>query len=65
MALAIRMILYFVFPMIAAQGLAVYDETAGTITFQIDNLVTVLLGLGGFLGTFAASRIAKAKGGKT
>lgn len=58
MFLAIRMVLYFIFPLLASQGLAVWDEEGGSLTFHIDNLTTALVGLLGFVGTFVASRFA-------
>lgn len=58
MYLAIRMVLYFLSAAFASQGLAVYDEAAGTITFQIDNLAQVLAGVATYLATFISSRFA-------
>ena len=65
MALAIRMILYAASAFIAGLGWASFDETAGTITVNIDDIVTIIAGALTFAGTFVASRFAKAKGGKT
>lgn len=65
MMLAIRMGLYLIFGVLAGQGLVVFDQTAGTVTFDIEDVATALAGLGGFVVTFAASRVAKARGGKT
>lgn len=58
MFLAIRMVLYFLFPLVASQGLAVWDEEAGTLTFHIESLVPAIVGFLGFIGTFIASRFA-------
>lgn len=65
MGLAIRMILYLAAGILAGQGLAVFDPDAGTLTFDIDSLAQLLGGLVTFVGTFVASRVAKARGGTT
>lgn len=65
MSLAIRMILYALSAFIAGMGWASFDEGAGTLTVNLDDLVTVIAGALTFAGTFIASRIAKARGGKT
>lgn len=65
MALYIRMILYFLFPLIAGQGLGVFDPQAGTLTIHIENAATILAGAVGFVVTFAAGRWAKVRGGFT
>ncbi|UWR36134.1 hypothetical protein [Sulfitobacter sp. W074] len=65
MALAIRMILYAASAFIAGLGWASFDEAAGTITVNIDDIVTIIAGALTFAGTFIASRLAKARGGKT
>lgn len=58
MLLAVRMVLYFLFPLVASQGLAVWDEEAGTLTLHVENLTAAIVGLLGFIGTFIASRFA-------
>lgn len=58
MMLAVRMMLYFIFPLLASQGLAVWDEEAGTLTFTVENLTVALMGILGFIGTFVTSRFA-------
>ncbi|OWU80422.1 hypothetical protein [Phaeobacter sp. 22II1-1F12B] len=63
--LSLRMVLYLVFAMIAGQGIAVFDPEAGTLTFHLKDLETLLVGLGGYIATFAGGRVAKAKGGTT
>lgn len=65
MALAIRMGLYWAFTMLSAQGLILFDEGAQTVTFKVDDVVLFLTGVVGYLGTFAWSRISKARGGAT
>jgi hypothetical protein len=65
MGLYLRMVLYLVSGVIAGQGLAIFDAEAGTITFRIDDLVTVAGGAATFVATFLSSRVAKAKGGAT
>jgi hypothetical protein len=59
------MILYFLFPLIAGQGIGVFDPQSGTLTIDIDSATTVLTGAVGFAGTFAAGRWAKVRGGFT
>ena len=63
--LSLRMVLYLVFAMIAGQGIAVFDPEAGTLTFPLKDLETLLVGLGGYIAPFAGGRVAKAKGGTT
>ncbi len=65
MVLYIRMILYFLFPLVAGQGHGVFDPEAGTLTIQINSVAPVVAGAVGFLGTFAAGRWAKVRGGFT
>lgn len=65
MALAIRMILYAASAFIAGLGWASFDETAGTLTVNIDDLAVIFGSAVTFVGTFIASRLAKARGGKT
>lgn len=65
MMLLIRMILYAVSAGAAGYGLAQYDPAAGTITVEVDALAQMIGGAITFMGTFWASRIAKARGGKT
>ena len=65
MALAIRMILYAVSAFIAGMGWASFDEGAGTLTVNLDDIATIAAGAVTFAGTFIASRWAKARGGKT
>lgn len=65
MLLALRMVLYFVCGNLAGTGLILFDQTAGTVTFQIDNIANFLIGTVGFGGTFAWSRFIKRTGGQT
>lgn len=65
MGLAIRMALYFASAFLAGQGVAVFDHQAGTLTFHLEEVAVFLAGLAAFVGTFAASRVAKANGGAT
>ncbi len=65
MMLFVRMALYALSAGLAGYGIGTYDAGAGTLTLQIDQLAEVIAGAGVFLATFAASRIAKARGGKT
>ena len=59
------MVLYFFFASLSSQGVDVYDPQTGIISFHIEELVTVLTGLGGFIATFLGSRWAKKRGGAT
>jgi hypothetical protein len=61
MMLAVRMFLYLVFGALAGQGLVVFDQTAGTVTFRVEDLMLIVTGLAGYLGTFVASRFAKVR----
>lgn len=66
MFLTIRMILYFAFAALAGMGIGIgFDESTGMASVHIDTLANVLVGIGAYLATFAASRLAKARGGKT
>ena len=65
MGLFIRMVLYLASGMIAGAGFASFDDAAGTLTVNLDDLATILGGLVTFAGTFFASRWAKARGGVT
>jgi hypothetical protein len=58
MFLFLRMVLYFVGGALAGQGIGVWDEAAGTLTIQVDNLVPVLWGIAINVGTFITSRFA-------
>lgn len=53
----IRIALYGLFAFIGGQGLAVYDETAGTLTFHVEHLTALAVGVVGFLGTFTWWRV--------
>ena len=64
MGLVIRMILYAVFAGLAGAGIGTLDAT-GDYTVNIDDLVTIVIGAVGYLGTFAASRFYKSRGGAT
>lgn len=57
--LYVRMALYAVFSAMAWNGFITFDPEAGTVTFQIDQLIQIIGGVGGYLATFAASRWAK------
>lgn len=61
----IRMVAYLIFGVLAGQGLVIFDQAAGTVTFKVEDLVTIVSGFAGFAATFAVSRVAKARGGKT
>lgn len=63
--LNIRMIAYFLFAGLASQGLLVFDQEAGTVTFKIEDISMIVTGVLGYIGTFGTSRIAKKNGGAT
>ena len=65
MSLYIRMALYLVFGVLAGQGLIVFDQSAGTVTFRVEDLALLASGGVGFVATFIASRVAAMRGGKT
>lgn len=65
MFLYIRMALYFAFSWMAGLGYGEMDQAGGTFTISLDQSAQVLAGIGGFVATFIASRIAAARGGKT
>lgn len=66
MFLYIRMVLYFAFGSLSGMGIGIrFDPASGLVSFSIDALANVIAGALGFVGTFAASRVAKRMGGKT
>lgn len=64
-ALYIRILLYWIAGQISAKGLAVWDETAGTLTFDMNSLALFLAGLIVAAVTFVWSRWVSRKGGAT
>lgn len=65
MMLLVRMVLYALSAGLAGYGIGTYDATSGVYSVSLDQLSEIVAGALGFLGTFAASRIAKARGGAT
>lgn len=63
--LILRMVLYFAAAGAAGAGIASYDETAQTLTMNLDDLAVIIAGVGGYIATFWSSRVAKRKGGET
>lgn len=59
------MMLYAASAFIAGMGWASFDDTAGTLTVNIDDIAVMLGSAATFAGTFFASRWAKSRGGKT
>ncbi len=60
MGLFLRMFIFYPFFMwLANQGVQVYDFTTDTVTFQLEDVVSFLLGIGGYFGTFMVSRYGK------
>lgn len=64
MFLAIRMALYAAFAMLAGQGFEFYNPETQTITIHVDDLAQVVLGAGGYVGTFLLSFRDKVRGPK-
>lgn len=62
MFLIIRIALYFLFGVLAGQGIGVFDEIGGTFTVHVNDIATLIVGLVGSVLTFLSSRWAKAKG---
>jgi len=65
MGLAIRMILYLVFGWLSGQGVGFFDPDGGVYTITVESAQIAVTGLIGFVGTYIASRWAKARGGQT
>ncbi len=63
--LFIRMTLYALSAGAAGYGLASFDPTTGLLTLDINEAAQVIGGVLTFAATFWASRVAKARGGKT
>lgn len=59
MTLAIRMILYFCSSFLAGMGVAVFNEDAGTLTLNLEQVTSIISGALVFVATFVASRFAK------
>jgi hypothetical protein len=64
MFLFIRMVLYAAFAGLAGIGVGSLDAS-GDFTVNVDDIATLLVGVVGYLVTFASSRWAKARGGAT
>lgn len=65
MTLAIRMVLYAIFAGLASVGVVDFNPNTGDVSFTLQSLEALLLGITGYVATFGASRIAKARGGST
>lgn len=65
MMLLVRMVLYALSAGLAGYGIGTYDAGAGVYSVSLDQLSEVITGAGAFVATFAASRIAKRRGGAT
>lgn len=65
MIVIIRVALYFLFGAMSGAAWLQYNATTGQVTFYVDDLAVALAGLVGAAGTFAVSRWAKRRGGKT
>lgn len=62
MFLAIRMVLYAAFAMLAGQGFEFYDAETQTVTIHVDDLAQILAGAGGYFATFLLSFRDKVRG---
>jgi hypothetical protein len=47
----LRIMLFSFFSFLAANGLGVWDAESGTLNLQVDNLLALLVGIGGHLAT--------------
>ena len=65
MMLLIRMALYFLSAAMTGNGWANAEAGAGLLGSDFEVLAQMIGGALTFLGTFWASRVAKARGGKT
>ena len=65
MFLYVRMALYFVFAWLAGFGFGELDQAGSYFTVSLDQVAEIIVGVIGFIGTYLASRVAKARGGKT
>ena len=65
MGLLIRMCLYLIFAGLAGAGIGSFEDASGQYSVNADDLVTVIIGLIGYVGTFVSSRWAKRNGGVT
>lgn len=65
MALYLRMALYYLFASLSGTGWLEWDAVNKTVLISVDDMVPALMGGLGFLGTFFASRVSAARGGKT
>ena len=63
--LFVRMALYFVFAWLAGFGFGELDPDGSYFTVSLDQATEIIVGVIGFIGTYIASRVAKARGGKT
>jgi len=60
MGLFLRMALFYpFFSWLAAQGIQIYDPSTDMISISVADLENALLGVGGYIGTFLASRYGK------
>lgn len=64
MFLIIRMMLYAIFAGLAGAGIGSL-EPSGDFTVNVDDVATIAVSVAGYIGTFWASRWAKARGGVT
>ena len=61
MGLFIRMVIFYPFFLwLANQGIEIYNFETDTISFQLESIVNLMGGVGGYAATFLASRYGKA-----
>lgn len=58
MFLTIRMLLYWLFANVSGMGLGVFNEGTGTFSLTVTDATDVIIGVGGFVATFIASRFS-------
>jgi hypothetical protein len=61
MSLAIRMVLYALFSGLATVGLISFDSATGDVGFNIYSIEAIVVGVVGYIVTFAVSRFASVK----
>ena len=54
----LRIMLFSFFSFLAANGIGVWDANVGTLTLQVDNIVALVVGIGGHLVTLGWWKMA-------
>ena len=58
----LRIMLFSFFSFLAANGIGVWDDGAGTLTLQVDSVTALLFGIGGHVATLGWWRRASRAG---